>query len=666
MKWWAWLIPVGLAVVVYAPSLRGELSWDDEIVQKRQMLAFQPDPDLGPLGSVFSSIRKSFFPPPGIREWATTYYRPMIVLSYLLDKTLFGAGATTGPRAMVLLYHLIATFFVWVLLRQVLGRHRAGKWGAIVGAAIFAVHPIHTESVCWISGRSDTVAAALLLPALAVGLHARDTRRGWVALLCVVLAPLLFLGALLAKEVSIAGLLLLPLLYVLRQRPAVEVGPNAPDSEGHGSAHDSAASGPRGIGVGVPVALLAFFAAATVAYFLLRNAADITIGRAIPGVGGLVLVQRVSAALAYYGWKVLVPPPQCSFPYFLPPLGWGLVAVGAAVVLLAVGGWSWRRGRPLLLLAVLWFGLTIAPSLLIAVRTISETPVAERYLYVPSVALAFIVGGLFAAAWQRKWSRVVALAAAVGVCTAYGYGTVDRGRVWQNEQTLWEDAAKKVPDVSNPWHGLGMVMTRQCADFSRAGQIAESEAARQKAIDYFSQALAARHSDAESQALAHNNIGQLMMDRGPANFEEAELHLRAAIQIQPTYETPYYGLGVIALQKERQQRQQTKQLDSKLILEARNNLQQAVRINPLYTKAWYYYGECEGLVAALYLMRQDMAKAKEFLSSSEAAYARVIRLEPQSSFARNAAPKLEVIRKQLAAMPAAPPSTQPAAPGEFP
>ena len=205
---WSWLIPVAAAVVLYAPALNGNLVWDDGIVQKDQMVAFH-------------TLRDVFFFPRDIPQWGMAYYRPIVTLSYLADQALFGRNAMRGPHAAVVLYHVLTTFFVWLLARQILRPYRFAEWGAMVAGVVFAVHPIHTESVCWITGRSDTVAAMFLIPALMTALHYRDRCSIWALLL----SPVLFLCAILSKEVALSAILVLPLLLVLV--PAPEVPPRA-------------------------------------------------------------------------------------------------------------------------------------------------------------------------------------------------------------------------------------------------------------------------------------------------------------------------------------------------------------------------------------------------------------------------------------------------------
>ncbi len=105
MKWWSWLIPFGVAVVLYLPTLGAGLDWDDEIVQKRQLVAFQ-------------SVHDVFFPPAGIQEWAKAYYRPLVLVTYLMDRSLYGSERFLGHHLSNVLIHAVVSAFVLLLMRR--------------------------------------------------------------------------------------------------------------------------------------------------------------------------------------------------------------------------------------------------------------------------------------------------------------------------------------------------------------------------------------------------------------------------------------------------------------------------------------------------------------------------------------------------------------------
>jgi tetratricopeptide (TPR) repeat protein len=577
MSRWAWLLPPLLAAALYAGALRAELVWDDVTVQREQIVAFH-------------GVRDAFFPPAGVHEWATAYYRPIVMLTYMLDHALFGREATVGPHATVVVIHVLVTLFVWLLARRVLGATPASEAGALLAAAVFAAHPIHTESVCWITGRSDPLAAVFMVPAVVLALRHRDDG----GRLALVGSALLYLCALLAKEVALATPLVVALLWAILPSPR-RVRP-------------------------LPLAVL--YGAATGVYFLLRYGADSDYGQA-PG-DTLAALARLPAAAAWYAWKVVVPAPQSHFVGGLPAAGYGLLGVAALLGLLVVALYVARHGAPALLAGTGWFLLTLAPSLGVVLRGVTDTVLAERYLYVPSVGLCLVLGGALAAALRHASLRIPAVAAALVLTAAYAYGTVQRARVWQDDMALWTDATVKAPDASLPWLNRGMVFMQRW----------ESEAA----IVDFRRALEA-HGDAESRSLAHNNLGMALFRLGRNG--EAEAEFRAAIRARPRYETPYYGLGLLALRRDADAFTRSGAHDVDALVTARGLFAQALAIAPQYVWALARLAECDMRLADARLRAGDPAGTRAALVSARATLERVVRLDP--AFRLNEEPARTVI-----------------------
>ena len=622
MKWWAWIVPVLLSAAVYVPALDGEFVWDDTIVRDRQMVAFR-------------SVHDVFFPPKGIPEWAKSYYRPAIVGSYLLDQALFGRDSSRGAHATVLVYNIIATFFVWMFIRQVLRRYKYREWAALVGGAIFAVHPIHTETVCWVTGRSDTVAAMFLMPSIVFALHYRDRRSIWA----LVLAPLLFFCALCSKEVAAAGLLVLPVLFLLvpRMEPKeAAVVPLAGGSEGGAASYGLPPAG-RAMRPGVLhwLPLAGLYLAATAVYFVLRQKAGIGQGQWLQ-LEAADVAGRLAGAIAYYCVKVVFPPPQCALVATVWSVKYGVIAVAAISVLFGVSLLLWRRGCPVMLIALLWFGLTLLPSLTIALQGTAEHKLAERALYLPSIGLSLIVGALFARALTRPATQWIAAVVALAVVVAGAYGTVERVRVWHDPLSLWTNTAATATDTGLPRYSLGM-------EYLRAGE-------HEKALEAFRESLElhTRFADREGCFLAHNSIGAVLMGMG--KLEEAEAAFRASLQVNPAYPTAYYNLGKICETRAGQILQQNRQPDFELMEQARAYYTTAIRLNQNYTKARYSLAGVERMMAVLYSrLVGDQARAQQLWESARAGAVALAQLDPNSPQGQSAVKLIQIIdaeRKQ--------------------
>jgi tetratricopeptide (TPR) repeat protein len=610
MKHVSWIVPTLLAAALYAPAILGERVWDDTIVQNKQIVAFK-------------SIKDVFLPPDHIPQWASMYCRPMVTATYLLDAALFERDSTKGPHAMVVLYHTIATLFASILIGQVLRGFQYRWWGALAGGIIFALHPIHTESVCWITGRSDTVAAMFMFPAMVTAIHYRDRKAVWALLL----SPLLFLCAAFSKEVALSALLVLPFLLLL-----------VPPSRSTDRKEQQQQRG--GVKTGAVLArlfgswaLLALYAVATLIYFVMRTKADAGYGKSLDMDPGEIL-GRVAGALAYYFAKVVVPSPQSclvlGFPgtIFTPVV---LVIAGAGFVWAC---WRWKHGQPVWALSFLWFGFTLAPSLAIALRRISEAPLAERYLYLPSLALSFVIGAVLSAGLKARSIRLPAVVMVFAVACAYGYGTVLRGLVWQNNIALWSDTVEKEPESGLAWGHLGKAYmeTKGSIDLDKALECYE------KAVKVY--------DDAEGRSISLNSIAAIYATWG--ENEKAIKHWKAAIAERPSYPSPYFNIGNIYAHKVEQIAKQEKRIDFKLLLEAQSYLQRAIQLDPRYRKALLRLARCQ-MQAGIYhsLFKQQGEPALDAFQQARQTARRLIEVDVDGPFAQQAQKIVQLTEQQI-------------------
>lgn len=487
-RWISPLLPLLLCAVAYSPAPFGDFVWDDVAVVEFQL-------------ERFTSFQVVLRPPQGIVRWSYEYFRPVVVGSYLFDQAVFGANSPAGWHAMNVLYHLLTTGLVWLLLRRLLATESHGAVGACIGAALFAVHPIHTESVSWMAGRSDVLALLFLLATLLCACS-WQLYKSRVALLAL---PFLFLAALLSKESALVGLGLMALL------PAV-----LPDRA------------PMQARATRWIAALAVALAAAAAWYWLRERAGVTSG--VPQDAGLTEeVTRLVRATGYYLSKLVMPWPQSNLvPWELAPgLAVSTALTGSAVLAtVATARTYWRGGSGVALFAWSWLWITLSVPLWIAIGNATNTPLAERYLYIPSVALSIGVALAVARTWDSRWWSAALGLSGVVLMTLTAL-SIQRGLVWQDDIALWTDATRGGVARGLAWTNLGL-------NLMEAG---DEEAALR--------ALSRAGEDAELDprwvSRSENGIGTLYARRG--DLVEAEAHFRAALRAMPDYHEPYYGLG---------------------------------------------------------------------------------------------------------------------------
>ena len=550
--WWLPLLAAGLAYLV-APT--AALVWDDQILVTQQLPSFQS----------FADVLQ---PPAGIPQWSYPYYRPVVVVSYLLDAWLFGPASAIGPHTMNVLYHVLTTLFVGLLARRLLRGSAQGELAAIAAATLFAVHPMHTESVSWVAGRSDLLATLLLVPALHLALRFRDEGATWQLLA----SPVLFLLALLAKEVAIAGLAIVPLLWVL----APVVGARS-----------------RAISASIAISWLG----AAWVWWSLRLAGGAALS--VAPTGSEVLFWKPLRALAWYLGKLVVPWPQANFAVWemVPsvPVSLAILAVALLALLASARLW-WQSKNAGILLGLCWTGLALAPSLAATLSGVAETPVAERYLYLPSVGFALAVGaalGLLLQAVGTRAQRRVLIAGFAVLCAGLLALCLQRGLVWQNDLRLWADATARAPDYALPWVERGKAQAASGDDGT--------------ALAYFERARTLKGS-AQTRAVASYNTGLLYAQRN--EIFRAEQAFRDAVTINPAYGKGYYGLGRIGLARATGPGAGATAERQVLLDQAAMDLQRALEVSPGFVDAWVQ-------LARVLAARGDLGSALAALASAE-------------------------------------------------
>lgn len=441
-----------------------------------------------------------------VAEVSLGYYRPLITLSYRLDRLLWGLNPA-GFHLTNLLWHLAATLLVYRVARESLPR--AGAWAA---ACLFGVLPGHTEAVGWIQGRVDLVSTTLVLAAL-LGLLRARRGAGRAEPAWLTLAGLAFLAALLAKESAAA----LPLAWLAWEAAAGSPGPWR-------------ARIPGALRRLIPLGL------AAVGYGLLRQQA----------VGGLVafplefspLLLRLVALgvmLSEYGRILLFPDPGLNFYRALPvalDLASGARAALAALLLGAGLAAAWRWGRSLFPW-VAWLPVSLAPVLLFVGYAPAPTTgffTAERFLYLPSVGYCLLGGSLMGRLLSRRAGPgVPARTGAAFACllVAYAALTVPRLRPWADPVELYAALLAQ----------SGLTASVRVLVHNNLGGIyldrGEFAAARRE--------FAATLRLQPDHPLAHNNLGVLLLRQGrPA---ASRPWLEAAIRLDPGYADAYGNLG---------------------------------------------------------------------------------------------------------------------------
>ena len=480
-----WLVAIALLVVVsYFPALQGGFVWDDVIFSEE------------PVIHSTEGLRSIWLSPADIENEG--HYWPLVYTSFWLEHKLWGLNPV-GYHAVNILLHLVNCLLLWRLL------DRLAIPGAIVIAAVFAVHPMHVESVAWIIERKDVLSALFYLTAVLTWIRFSEAPGpGRYAL-----ALALFAAGLLAKSVVVtlpAALLIWHWWKYGRVTP-VDLLRLAPFAAA---------------GLAITLADLAFYTAREpleLGYSLVERA--LIAARALWFYAGK-LVWPANLAVIYPLWKIDAG----------TLAAWGYLIAAAA---LAAALWFGQRrlGRGPLAGALL-FAVTLAPVLgFIDYGYMQFSLVADRFQYVAGLGvLAVLIGG--AAHGAAKVPDSVRLAVgrlAVAAVLVLAVLTWRQAGVYRDEITLFSHVVAHNPEARDAHLNLSSALFE--ADRFEEGLAASRIAVQQR----------------PDSAGALANLGRALV--GLQQFEEAERHLRRAVQADPRSTTAHQNLAEALRKQER-------------------------------------------------------------------------------------------------------------------
>ncbi len=517
------LVLLAATVVAYVPAFYAGFIWDDDdYVTDNQTLR------------TADGLYRIWFKPGAVPQ-----YYPLVHTTYWIEYRLWGLNAA-GYHAVNVVLHAVNALLLWLVLRQL---ELPGAW---IAAALFALHPVHVESVVWVTERKNTLSGLFYLLALLAYLRFRPLsavqpghpRR---AALFYILALLAFLAALASKTVT-CSLPAAVLLLTWWKRGRVTLRDVAP--------------------------LVPFFAAGLAMGLFTVHMEATRVGARGPE-WELSFVQRLliaGRALWFYAGK-LVWPANLAFIYerwevdvrvgwqYLFPAG-ALAAVGAL--------WLGRRrlGRGPLV-AVLFFAGTLAPALgFVNVYPMRYSFVADHFQYLASLGVIALAAGAAASVAQRLGPRArrAALAVPAVVLLVFGVKVWRQSLIYDDLETLWRDTLAKSPTAYIASNNLGVELGRQGRGL--------------EAIPHLELAVRQRPDDAQCRT----NLANAYADVG--RLDEALQVYAVALELDPRNALTHFNLGTTYAQTGRLEEAishltQAVRLDRRKP-EARTNLAQAV------------------------------------------------------------------------------------------
>jgi Tfp pilus assembly protein PilF len=435
-------------------------------------------------------------------------WHPMTWLSHMLDVSLFGMDPG-GHHVMNLLFHVLNTLLVFVVFSKMTGAMRQSAFVA----ALFALHPLHVESVAWVSERKDLLSTffwILALWAYAWYAAAPSMRR-------YLTVGVFFCLGLMSKPMVIT----LPFVLLLLDYWPLK---RCQWSHFSGGANGGRALIFRLIREKIPLLALSVLSAAVTVYAQTSGGAVKDLDIFPPAV------RAANAVVAYASYIIkMIWPVDLAFLYPHPgmPPGWQVAGAFLMLVVITVFALVRAEKKPYVIFGWLWFTGTLVP--VIGLVQVGMQAMADRYTYIPLIGL-FVMLTWGMADVARKWRLpipVLALAAGV-LLLASGALTWKQTGYWKNSETLFRHALDATRENFIAHYNLANVLARQ------------KDPA--EAIFHYRQALRVKSGFSD----AHINLGNTFSLQ--ENDEEAIRHYRAALKSQPQNARLHVNLAM-ALEK---------------------------------------------------------------------------------------------------------------------
>ena len=513
-------------------------------------------------------------------KWAFTTFHagnwhPVTWLSHMLDCELYGLNPT-GHHWTNVQFHIANTLLLFFILQQMTG----ALWRSALVAALFALHPLHVESVAWIAERKDVLSAFFGLLSIAAYCRYVENPRIINYLLIILLLGL----GLMAKPMLVTlpfVFLLLDLWPLQRFKFRQNAYTGAVEFFGFKAIL-------RLIGEKIP--LFALVVVASTLTFIAQQSEG-----AVKALEVLSLKVRVANALVSYVSYVLKAIWPSNLAIFYPHPGNSLPAwqiIVAALLIIVAVFFSMRtlKKYPYVAVGLFWYLGTLVP--VIGLVQVGNQAMADRYTYIPLIGL-FIIISWGAFDFLKKWHyhTTILILSAISIICVLAVCTFLQLGYWQNGITLFKHAIKVTNKNCVAHNNLGVLLSKEekfdeavfhydevlkiKPNNSRAlynkGCALRYKRDLDKAAFFFKESLKIKPDNAET----HNELAYILFVQGKP--DEAILHYRNVLKIKPDSTNAYNNLAnVLFLQGE---------IDEAVLL-----YKEALRLDPENVDAHYNIG----------------------------------------------------------------------------
>ncbi len=489
---------------VYANTIPNEFVYDDE----NQVLDNPWIKDVRNIPEIFFSNVWAFIP----ELHVSNYYRPLMHLIYMAEYHIFGLKPW-GWHLVNIIFHAINGIMVFLIAVTLLNKTQSNtqKYDyktmnfALIAAIFFAIHPVNTEVVAWVSAVPELSFTLFYLISFYLYINCSVGSKNHI------IAIILFFLAAISKETALT----LPILLFIYD---------------YAFRKDSIKTFNDYLKRYLP------FAIVSVAYILIRiyalsgfapskNHPELNTSQYLINIFPLFIqyLEKLILPINLNAFHVLHPVYSVLGPRFIISL---MLTFAFFMFVILI-----KRANNTVFFTLSWIFIPLLPTLYIPV--VGEATFAERYLYLPSIGFVILMSITIEKIYQIKLFEKAAIPIAISIFIAltglYSTGTVKRNYIWRDNYTLWQDTVEKSPDGYMPHYNLG--------------NIYKEKRLLEKAIYEYQAALKIKPDYADAR------INLAVVYQGQGKFEDALREYQDAIALGPELAAPaYFNLGNLHLQ----------------------------------------------------------------------------------------------------------------------
>lgn len=424
-------------------------------------------------------------------------WHPLTWISHALDCTLFGLDPKYH-HAMNLLLHLLSSIILFIVLRQ--ATH--APWESAFVALIFAIHPLHVESVAWAAERKDVLCGLFWMLTLGTYMKYRQSPSigKYIATLCV------FTLGLLAKPMIVTLPFVLILLDYWLQHPL-----SLQNKITRKERKTDLTFLIKSIRGKIPFFILSF-ASSVITYIVQKQGGSMAESEIL---SVYVRIENAIVSYARYIWKALFPTDLTIFyPHPESSLAaWQVGGVALLIIVITIFVWKQRAKHPYLMVGWFWFIGTLVP--VIGLVQVGLQAMADRYMYIPIIGLSIMVAwGVPTFVNRLPVKRYFLIMIFIITIIPMVIMTREQVEKWKDSFTLFEHSLAVTSNNHIAYNNLGVALTD-------SGKYS-------KAISYLREALRIR----PNEILIHSNLARALLSQG--EFREALDHYKWILKRIPT------------------------------------------------------------------------------------------------------------------------------------